>query len=185
MRLFLSSVIALCVAAVDCDGKSSPAPTAPTPVAPIADTSWQGRWEGSYLYDRTEPAGCPAVGLTGPTCPTTPVPIVLTLTETGTAVSGALMTRIYGDAGPDSGPFPLTGRVDTASVLELTGEQPGGDPSCVHTTVRRMVSFTLRRLSAASLEGEFHFDGDRRSSSCFFFDVQVYGRDVRLFRSTR
>jgi hypothetical protein len=178
-----TSGIVLCLAIAGCNGGSESRPTTPTPVAPIAEASLQGRWQGSYLYDHTEPDGCPVIGLTGPSCPTMPVPMVLTLIQSGTSVSGDLNTSSFGDAGVNAGPFPLTGRLDSESFLELTGEQPGGDQSCMHSTVRRMVSFTLRRANATSLEGEFHFDGDRRSSSCFFFDVQVYARNVRLVRS--
>jgi hypothetical protein len=183
MQLVRSSLMGLCVVVVGCDHASSSPPTTPTPLPSIAAASLQGRWDGSYLYDRTEPAGCPVIGLTAPSCPTTPVPLALTLVQTGTMLSGELTGSIFGGAGANAGPFPLAGRVDSESTLELTGEQPGGDPSCMHATVRRMVSFTLRRAGATTLEGQFHFDGDRRSSSCFFFDVQVYARDVRLERS--
>jgi len=180
----LAVLFFLCVVASGCSDSrstSSTSPTTPTALPPpTSGASLQGRWEGSYLYERTEPAGCPVIGLNGPTCPTAPVPMTLTLTQMGNAFSGELTSSIFGDAGANAGPFPLTGRLDAPSSLELTGEQPGGDPSCMHTTVRRMVSFTLRRTNANGLEGTFHFDGDRRSSSCFFFDVQVYAREVCL-----
>jgi hypothetical protein len=180
-RSIWAGLLAFGLSAAGCGDSPATSVTTPTPIQqPIGIGTLQGLWQGSYFYDRTEPAGCPIIGLNGPTCPTTAVPMALTLTEVGNVITAELTTTIFGDAGPLGGPFPLTGHVNASSSFELTGEQPGGDSSCAHTTVRRMVSFTLRRTTAKSLEGEFHFDGDRRSSSCFFFDVQVYARGVRL-----
>ena len=176
-------LLMVCLLATSCNRSATTSTTAPTPIQPsIGSGSLQGRWEGSYLYERTEPAGCPVIGLSGPTCPTTAVPMTLRLTQVGNVVTGDLTSTIFGDAGTAGQPVPLTGQVASLSSLELTGEQLGGDSSCAHTTLRRMVSFTLRRPSTDSLEGEFHFDGDRRSSSCFFFDVQVFAQSVRLLR---
>lgn len=180
-----TSLLCFCVVSVACSDSPPTGPTTPTPVATSIDSaSVEGRWEGSYVYGHTEPAGCPVIGLNGPTCPTAPVALTLTLNQSRTGVSGELTTSIFGDAGSAAAPFPLIGRLSGLS-LELTGEQAGGDVSCMHTTVRRMVSFTLRRTTTNALEGEFHFDGDRRSSSCFFFDVQVYAREVRLMHVSR
>src|SRR5687768_8916087 len=91
----------LCMAAASCSDSAPLAPTlpSPTPVIPPEALSFPGRWEGSYLYDRTEPSGCPTIGIFGSGCPTVPVPMILTLTQDGDTVTGSLETRIYGDGG--------------------------------------------------------------------------------------
>ena len=128
---------------------------------------------------RVEPSGCVIIGL-GTACPDGPVPVRLSLTQDLDAVTALLWASIYGLDGA-SVPFPLFGRFEAPASLLLEGEEGTSDPSCNHAS-RRRVTLMLRRTSPKSLEGALRLEGDRRLNSCFFYQPQVYGTDVRLMR---
>src|SRR5687767_7517177 len=55
----LAAMLLSCAIVAGCRDAATPAPTSPSPPAlPVDTVSVQGRWEGTFLYDRVEPSGC-------------------------------------------------------------------------------------------------------------------------------
>jgi hypothetical protein len=153
--VFLVSALAAC-------GSSPVAPTPPptTETTPVIG-NLSGTWTGEYAITGCSPTNAP--NQCSWYIPPGSESMTLTLEQSGTTLSGMFTSARIG------GPLPVSGSVDAAGVVRLTGARPSGFQCFAPNSVRAIEvgDWHTEITKTGELSGTFRQSSEQILSSCY------------------